>query len=72
MSLVEALNRRSATGMFQACKELAFSLERFKVSLGHTTGGSIMSTILRRMFQTKAEKVCQRFLNLSDTFLDEL
>jgi hypothetical protein len=71
MSLVEALNQRSATSMFQACKELAFSLERFQVSLGRTTGESIMSTILQRMWQRKAKKVCQRFLNLSDTFLDE-
>jgi hypothetical protein len=50
---------------------VAFSLEKFEASLECMAGESMMSTSLWRMWEKRAEKVCQKVLDLADKFLDE-
>jgi hypothetical protein len=57
--------------MAEAYKELATGLDKLKANMEGMASGSVTSTSLRRMWENKAERICQEDLNQAYKFMEE-
>ncbi len=54
-----------------AYKELTIRFEKFKTDIEGTTSESVTSISIQRMWENKAEWICQKTLNLANKFMEE-